>query len=69
MSSATPMTAAMLSIVWMRLPMTCPVRTDTRAMAMVRNRSTMPSVMSMAIEMVVPWTAAVIVIRMIAGVT
>jgi hypothetical protein len=38
-------------------------------MAIVRNRSTMPSVMSCATAMLVPWTAAVIVIRMIAGVT
>jgi len=69
MSSATPMTAAMLNIVWTRLPMTCPVRMETRAIAMVRNRSTMPSVMSMATDMEVPCTAAVIAIRMIAGVT
>ena len=57
-SSATPMTTAMLSIVWIRLPRTWPVSTEARAMAMVRNRAMMPSVMSMATEIAVPWAAA-----------
>ena len=43
--------------------------TETRAMCMVRNRAMMPSVMSIAIEMAVPCTTAVMVIRMIAGAT
>ena len=34
-------------MVWITLPSTCPVSSETRAMAMVRNRATMPSVMSM----------------------
>ena len=55
MSSATPMTTAMLSIVWIRLPTTWPVSTEARAIAMVRNRAMMPSVMSMATEIAVPW--------------
>ena len=44
-------------MVWMTLPMTWPVRTDVRAMAIVRKRSMIPSVMSMAIEIAVPWAA------------
>ena len=36
-------------------------------MAMVRNRAMMPSVMSMATEIAVPWTAAAMAISMIAG--
>ncbi len=43
--------------VWIRLPSTWPVRTEARAMAMVRNRSMMPPVMSMATMIDVPWTA------------
>ena len=39
-------------------PRTCPVSTEARAMAMVRNRAMMPSVMSMATEIAVPWAAA-----------
>jgi hypothetical protein len=38
-------------------------------MCMVRNRAMMPSVMSIATEIAVPWTVAVTVIRMIAGAT
>ncbi len=68
-ATATPNTNVIARTVWTRLPTTCPVRTDTRAIAMVRKRSTMPSVMSIAIEMLVPCTAAVIAIRMIVGVT
>ena len=38
-------------------------------MAMVRNRAMMPSVMSMATEIAVPWAAAATVIRMMPGTT
>src|SRR5262249_26355954 len=68
-SSATPVTSAMLSNVWIMLPTTWPVSTDTRAIAIVRNRAMMPSVMSMATEIAVPVTAAATVIRMIPGAT
>ena len=60
---------AMLSIVWITLPTTCPVSTDTRAMAMVRKRAMMPSVISIATEIAVPVTWVEMAIRMIAGVT
>ena len=48
---------------------TCPVRTAERAMAIVRNRSMMPPVMSMATTIAVPWTAAATVRSKIPGVT
>jgi hypothetical protein len=47
MARPTPATRTTPTIVWITLPSTCPVSSDTRAMAMVRNRATMPSVMSM----------------------
>ena len=51
--------------VWIMAPPTWPVSTAAREMAIVRNRATMPSVMSMAIEMAVPWaTAAMAIMRM-----
>ncbi len=59
----------MASTDWMTLPRTCPVRTETRAIAMVRNRAKIPSVLSMATEMAVPCAAAAAAISMIAGVT
>ena len=65
-TTATTMTITMASIVWMTLPTTWPVRTDARAIAMVRNRATIPSVMSIAIEIAVPWAAPATVIRRIA---
>ena len=43
--------------------------TEAREMAMVRKRATMPSVMSMAIEMAVPWPAPATVITRIPGTT
>jgi hypothetical protein len=46
-STARPVTRAAAATVRMVLPSTWPVRTDTRAIAMVRNRLMMPSVMSM----------------------
>ena len=48
------MTTARLNRAWITLPSTWPVSTDDRAMAMVRNRAMMPSVMSMATEIAVP---------------
>ena len=51
------MRTARAARVWIRLPSTWPVRTEARAMAMVRNRSMMPPVMSMATMIEVPWTA------------
>ncbi len=43
MRRATTRTMATASIVWMTLPMTWPIRTDARAMAIVRKRAMMPS--------------------------
>ncbi len=54
---------------WMRLARTWPVSTAERAIAMVRKRSTMPPVMSMATTIAVPWTAAARVISRTPGVT
>jgi hypothetical protein len=68
-ASATPTTTAMAIIVWIRLPTTWPVSTDTRAIAMVLNRATMPSVMSMATEIATPWAAPAAASRMIPGMT
>jgi hypothetical protein len=59
----------MLSSVWIMSPRTCPVSTETRAMAMVRNRAMIPSVMSMATEIAVPWAPAATAISRIPGVT
>ena len=56
-------------MVWIVLPRTCPASTEARAMAMVRNRAMMPSVMSVATDIAVPWAAEAMVIRMIPGVT
>ncbi|GAA3259030.1 hypothetical protein GCM10010532_110240 [Dactylosporangium siamense] len=47
-STATARTTASWNRVCSTLPSTCPVRTDMRAIAMVRNRAMMPSVMSIA---------------------
>ena len=51
---ATPRTTAMLTSVWMRLASTWPVSTAARAIAIVRNRSMMPLVMSIATTIAVP---------------
>ena len=67
MSTATTMTIAIASIVWITLPMTWPVRTETRAMAIVRKRAMMPSVMSIATEIAVPWAAPATVISRMPG--
>ena len=53
----------------MMLPSTCPVSTEARAIAMVRNRAMMPSVMSMATEIAVACAAAASVSRRMPGVT
>ena len=47
------MTTTMPSTLWITLPRTWPVSTEARAMAIVRNRAMMPSVMSMATEIAV----------------
>ena len=69
MSTATSITIAMANMVWMTLPTTWPVRTETRAMAIVRNRAMMPSFMSMAIEIAVPWDAPATVMSRMPGTT
>ena len=53
----------------MTLPTTCPARTDARAMDIVRKRAMMPSVMSIATEIAVPWAAPATVISRIPGMT
>jgi hypothetical protein len=68
-SSATQATTTTESIVWTMLPSTWPVSTDGRKIAIVRNRVTMPSVMSIAIETEVPLTAVPTVISRIPGAT
>ena len=55
--------------VWMRLASTWPVSTALGAIGIVRNRSTMPPVMSIATTIAVPWTAAATVISRMPGVT
>ena len=69
MSRATPVTTARLSMVWVMLPPTCPVSTEGRKMAMVRNRAMMPSVMSMATEIAVPMAPMATPISRIPGTT
>jgi hypothetical protein len=68
-ASARPRTTAIAISVWIRLPTTCPVRTDTRAIAIVRKRAMIPSLMSMATEMAVPWAAPATASRRMPGVT
>ncbi len=59
----------MASRVWMTLPMTCPARTETRAIAIVRKRAMIPAVMSMATEIAVPCAAPATVMSRIPGTT
>ena len=59
----------MATKVWIRLPSTWPVRTEAREMAIVRNRSMMPPVMSMATMIEVPWTAEATVMSSSPGTT
>ena len=68
-ASATPMTTAIATSVWIRLPTTWPVRTETRAIAIVRKRAMMPSVMSMATEIATAWAAPATASTRIPGVT
>ena len=51
---ATPSTTAMLASVWIRLASTWPVSTAELAIAIVRKRSMMPPVMSIATTIAVP---------------
>ena len=66
---AKAMTMPILARVWIRLARTWPDSTAERAMAIVRNRSMMPPVMSIATTIAVPWTAAATVKSKIPGVT
>ena len=68
-TSATIITIAIARRVWITLPITWPVRTDVRPMAIVLNRSTIPSVMSIAIESAVPWAAPATVTSRMPGST
>jgi hypothetical protein len=63
------MTRARPAIVWTSAARTWPVRTEERAIAIVRNRSMTPPVMSIATTMAVPCTAAATVRSRIPGVT
>jgi hypothetical protein len=69
MSRATTMTTARARVVWMVLPTTWPVRIEAREMAIVRKRATIPSVMSIAIEIAVPVAPTATVISRIPGTT
>ncbi|GAA2701340.1 hypothetical protein GCM10010412_099040 [Nonomuraea recticatena] len=66
-SNATTVTTAIARNVCTIAPSTCPVSTETRAMAMVLNLAMMPSVMSMATEMAVPCAAPAILVIMMPG--
>lgn len=68
-SSAMPMTSAVLNIVWIRLPTTCPVSSEARAIAIVRNRATMPSVMSVQTDTAVAVDPDATAITMMPGET
>lgn len=57
-ATATPITMTRLTATWIRLARTWPPSTAARAIDIVRNRSTMPLVMSIATTIAVPWTAA-----------
>ncbi len=60
---------ARLVAVWVMALTTWPVRMEGRKMAMVRKRAMMPSVMSMATEIAVPWATPATAMRRIPGVT
>ena len=68
-ASATAMTTAIAAMVWIRLPTTWPVSTERRAIAIVRKRAMMPSVMSMATEIATAWAAPATASTRIPGVT
>jgi hypothetical protein len=67
-SSDTATTNVSPIIVCTTAPTTWPVRTDARAIDMVRNRAMMPSVMSMATVIAVPWAALAIASTRMPGV-
>ena len=69
MSRATARTIARLAAVWVMALTTWPVRMEGRKIAMVRKRAMMPSVMSMATEIAVPWATPATAMRRIPGVT
>ena len=58
MTTATTTTITSASTAWMTLPMTWPASTEARAIAIVRKRAMIPSVMSIATEIAVPWRGA-----------
>src|SRR5215831_15288442 len=65
MARETPATSTRTARVYSRLPTTWPLSTAAREMAMVRNLSMMPPVMSLATEIAVPRAAdATVMIRM-----
>ena len=68
-ATATTTTTARASMVWITLPMTWPASTEARAIAIVRKRAMIPSVMSIATEIAVPWAAPATVISRIPGMT
>lgn len=63
------MTKAMLTSVCRTLPTTCPVRKEAREIAIVRNRLTMPSVMSTQTPTAVTRAPEVAAMRMMPGAT
>ena len=54
---------------WIRVPSTCPVSTEEREMAMVRNRAMMPVVMSIATEIAVACATQAMDSTMMPGMT
>ena len=68
-ATATASTRVRPIAVWIMLPMTWPVSTETRAMAMVRNRAMMPSVMSIDTPTEVPMAPEATVISRMPGTT
>ena len=66
-ANATAVTMARPITVCSMAPSTCPVSTEAREIAMVRKRSMMPLVMSMATAIAVPWAVAAIDISRIPG--
>ena len=63
------MTRAMVNSTWIWVPSTCPVSTEEREMAMVRNRAMMPVVMSIATEIAVACTTQAMDSTMTPGTT
>ncbi|CAL9676602.1 hypothetical protein SUDANB176_07819 (plasmid) [Streptomyces sp. enrichment culture] len=66
--NAVPKTVASASAVWIIAPRTWPVSTETLATAMVRNRSMIPPVMSVATETAVLMDTLATAITKIPGV-